>query len=315
LEKLKQVLDVDRFRTFAALEVFLVHWDGYCTGGPNNYRVFHDVAHDKLVFMPHGMDQLFGVSSSTDFNIMPNFNGLVAKGLFSIPEERQRYRERMAALVANECSVESLHRKVDHLASQLRLALAKDATLQMDIDASIRNLKSRIAARVASVTRQLKEAEQPLAFEQNGNVSLTNWRFKAPSDHPASAARASEKQHTLLQVMGRDIDGTPSSGAWRTLVLLEQGHYEFSGMARATGLNHSTTNTGVILRASGERSIAGLSTNESWTLLRYEFDVFGREDKEIICEFRGAQGMGSFDLNTLKLARKGPARTKTENEQ
>src|SRR5205085_1704515 len=91
LQRLQGVLDVERFRNFAALEVLLVHWDGYCAGAPNNYRVFHDVSRDKMVFMPHGMDQLLGVSSSTDFSITPSFNGVVAKGLFSIPEERRGF--------------------------------------------------------------------------------------------------------------------------------------------------------------------------------------------------------------------------------
>src|SRR5262249_38297273 len=60
LARLEQTLDVDRFLTFAALEVLFQHWDGYCMG-PNNFRLFHDTDRDKLVFIPHGMDQLFGV--------------------------------------------------------------------------------------------------------------------------------------------------------------------------------------------------------------------------------------------------------------
>src|SRR2546425_591854 len=63
LARLEQVLDVERFISQAAVEDIIVHWDGYAIGG-NNYRVFHDVSRDKMVFMPHGLDQLFGVSSS-----------------------------------------------------------------------------------------------------------------------------------------------------------------------------------------------------------------------------------------------------------
>src|SRR4051812_41302183 len=55
LARLEQVLDVQRFINFAATEAFMVHWDGYCLGG-NNYRVFHDVSRDKMVFIPHGLD-------------------------------------------------------------------------------------------------------------------------------------------------------------------------------------------------------------------------------------------------------------------
>ncbi|HWN94427.1 MAG TPA: CotH kinase family protein [Methylomirabilota bacterium] len=314
LEKLQRVLDVERFRTFAALEVFLVHWDGYCAGAPNNYRVFHDTTRDKMVFMPHGMDQLFGVSSSTEFSITPAFKGLVANGLFSIPEERQRYRDRIAALLTNECSARSLHARVDRIVEQLRPALAREPDLRAQLDSTVRGLKSRITARVASVERQLNERERFLAFNADGTAHLTGWQFKGTLDRPALGSRTSENGKQLLQVRARG--NMPSSGAWRRTVLLEKGHYELSAVARAEGINHSATNTGVILRVSGERSTKGLSTNASWTPLRYEFDVHGIANAELICEFRGAQGSGYFETSTLKLTRKGPPRAvKLEDEK
>jgi len=315
LDRLQRVLDVDRFRTFAALETMLVHWDGYCAGGPNNYRIFHDTARDKMVFMPHGLDQLFGVSSSTDFSILPAFKGVVANGLFSIPSEWQRYRDRVAELLANEFSAESLHARVDRLAARLRPALARDRELREEFDAAVLGLKSRIRARVASIARQVPQPERFFAFDANGAAGLPSWRFKGANDRPALGSRTSDGGRQLLQVRARG-NNMFSSGAWRSVVLLNEGHYEFSGMARATGIDLSATNTGVILRLSGDRSIKGLSTSGTWTPLKYEFDVLGIENKELVCEFRGAQGGGVFDLNTLQLARKGPARdVKVEEEE
>ncbi len=301
LEKLRRVLDVERFRNFAAMEILVAHWDGYCAGAPNNYRVFHDASRDKMVFMPHGMDQLFGVSSSTDFSITPNFNGVVAKGLFSVPGERRRYLERLQQLLTNEFRVGSLHARVDRLAGLLRPAL-EDASMRREFDAGVEDLKSRISARVASVGRQLQQPERQLAFDKDGTARLTAWRFKAANDRPALSGRATEDGRQVLQVHGR---GTASSGAWRTLVLLGEGHYEFTAIARAVGTLNTATNTGVILRVSGERSPAGLSTNANWTPLRYEFDVHGIANTELVAEFRGAQGTGSFDLVGFKLRRKG----------
>jgi spore coat protein H len=314
LEKLQRALDVERFRTFAALEILLAHWDGYCAGAPNNYRLFHDTARDKMVFMPHGMDQLFGVSSSTDFSILPAFKGIVANGLFSIPEERQRYRERMAALLTNEFSVASLHARVDRLVERLRPALAREPRLRAQIDSSVQGLKSRIRARVASVERQLKEPERLLPFDDGGTARLTTWRFKAALDHPAISGRNVDGPRQILQIRAPG-DDTFSSGAWRTTVLLKEGHYEVTGLGRAMGIDASGTNTGVILRVSGERSNKGLSTNETWTPLRYEFDVYGIANTEIVCEFRGTQGSGAFDVSSLKLALNGPAREAKEEEE
>ena len=310
LEKLARVLDVERFRNFAAMEILVAHWDGYCAGGPNNYRVFHDAARDKMIFMPQGMDQLFGVSSSTDFSITPNFSGIVAKGLFSIPDERRRYLERLAQLLTNVFRVENLHAKVDRLAGLLRPAL-EEPSMRREFEAAVEDLKSRISARVASVRRQLQQPEVTLAFDKKGMARPTGWRFKAPNDHPAVPGRAVEEGRQVLQIHGH---GTASSGAWRSLVLLEEGRYEFSGVGRVTGILNAATNTGILLRVSGERSPKGMSTNASWTLLRYEFDLHGIANTELVAEFRGAQGAGSFDAGEFKLTRKGkPSPTRLPN--
>ena len=50
-------------------------WDGYVMNR-NNYRVYHDLDTGKMVFFPHGMDQMFW---ETPQSIIPpnKFNGLV----------------------------------------------------------------------------------------------------------------------------------------------------------------------------------------------------------------------------------------------
>ena len=317
LAQLDRTLDIKRFRTFAALEMMLVHWDGYCAGGPNNYRAYHDVARDKMVFMPGGMDQLFGISSSTDYSILPAFKGVVANGLFGIPEERQRYRDRVAELLTNEFSVNNLHARLDRLANRLRPAIAHDRSLVAQIDSMARNTKSRMSARVASIERQLKQPERSFVFDASGTAALTAWRFKGANDRPAVGTRSIENLKQVLRVRNPGTEQF-ASGAWRSVILLQPGHYEFTGLARAVDVDRSTTNSGVILRISGERSLRGLTTNDNWTPLRYEFDVHGIMNAELVCEFRGAQGAGVFDLNSLKLARKGPphdARPVQEEEE
>src|SRR5205814_6577676 len=70
-----------------------------------------------------------------------DLNGLVAKALFSIPQERRRYLERVASLLTNECRVANLHRKVDRRASQLRAALARQPGLRAQFGAAVDDLK------------------------------------------------------------------------------------------------------------------------------------------------------------------------------
>ena len=73
LDALKPLLDIDRFLRLAVLDALLWNWDGY-TIGHNNYRVFHDAERDKMVFMPHGLDQMFWRPNAP---IMPGGKGTV----------------------------------------------------------------------------------------------------------------------------------------------------------------------------------------------------------------------------------------------
>lgn len=300
LASLEDLLDVERFINFAATEAFMVHWDGYCLNG-NNYRLFHDVSREKMVFIPHGLDQLFGVSSSLSSSITPPFKGLVAKALFSIPEARQRYLDRVAKLSANELSVEASHARLDRLAAQLRPALANDPQMAAGFEPALANLKSRIVQRSASVAQQLKSPKRPVQFVGSNPMGLSGWRFKSGLTQNASGSRNGD----ILWVTSR---GTESSGAWRTTLLLGAGHYEFTGRAQTVGVapaGAKSTN-GVILRVSGERSTKGITISDDWKDLIYAFDVRGIEDVELVCEFRGARGSGHFDATSLRLARKGP---------
>jgi spore coat protein H len=95
LPEMEQVLDVDRFLSMMALEVILCHWDSYSMNR-NNYRVYYDPGSKKLVFMPHGMDQVLGIDRpNLDLPLLPPMVGLVAKAIVSTPEGRRRFLRRL----------------------------------------------------------------------------------------------------------------------------------------------------------------------------------------------------------------------------
>ncbi len=52
---LDELVDLDQFLTYMAVEAITLHWDGYTTA--NNYRIFHDPGDDRFVFLPWGTDQ------------------------------------------------------------------------------------------------------------------------------------------------------------------------------------------------------------------------------------------------------------------
>jgi hypothetical protein len=137
-------------------------------------------------------------------------------------------------------------------------------------------------------------------------MRLAGWSFKGGPNQPARGSRRAEGERDLLRLEG---GGAPeSSGAWRTTLFLDAGHYVFTGLARSEGIANIDGTNGVMLRISGERATNGIAIPREWTTMSYEFDVRGMEDVELICELRGAQGWGEFDARSLQLDRKGAAR-------
>jgi hypothetical protein len=301
MAQLERLLNVDQFLSFAATEIFLVHWDGYSMG-PNNYRLFHDVTTDKMVFMPHGLDQIFGTRNPPEMSITPHLNGSVAKGVITVPEGRHRFLQRLASLSTNEFRFERLSGKINRMTAQLRRELADEPEILSELAAGVQALQSRLARRCQSVPLQLAHPVQPLALKPNDPVPLTSWQFKTGITKPATSRRSRSDDREVLEVLAR---GSESVGSWRTMVLLDKGTYEVSGKARVQGfVNTADATNGVIIRASGERSTSGISTSSEWKTLSYEFEVRGIEDVELVCEFRGRQGSGQFDSRSMKLVRK-----------
>jgi hypothetical protein len=79
------------------MEVAIWDWDCYAMCR-NNYRIYHDPIADKIVFMPHGMDQIF---HNPQGSILPEMKGLVARAVLETHEGRRQYFERMAIVATN----------------------------------------------------------------------------------------------------------------------------------------------------------------------------------------------------------------------
>jgi spore coat protein H len=148
-ERLQQVLDTDRFVTLLAMTTIMWNWDSYPTY-QNNYRLYHDPESDKLVFIPHGMDQMFWQPQGP---IYPRMSGLVAVAVMRVPAARKLYRERLATLHANVLKVEALTSRVDQLAAVIR-------PYKPDTDIQAARLKRLIAGRAQSISQQLQADQE-----------------------------------------------------------------------------------------------------------------------------------------------------------
>lgn len=118
-QRLGQLLDLERFVSFLALEVATWHWDGYAMNR-NNYRLYHDPNTDKMTFVPHGMDLVFEEAEGA---ILPPFEGLVAAAYVGTPEGRDRYQRRLAQLVGELFQEKSLTERIDAVQARLQPVL------------------------------------------------------------------------------------------------------------------------------------------------------------------------------------------------
>ena len=301
-DRLQKTLDVDRFVNYLVLEAITWDWDGYMMNR-NNYRVFHDLERDRMVFFPHGMDQMFWEVNGP---MIPNMNGMVANAFMRTAEGRRLYRQRFSEIYTNVFQVPVLTNRVAQLAKTITSALATiDPNAARDYQGQANRIRDLIVARAASLEKQLNTpAPQPLKF-QNGVAKITGWRME---NEPAVAKLDQTKDPDGRAVL-RISAAVPSAASWRAAVQLEAGHYRFEGLARTAGVVPvftPTKGTGAGLRISGslaERTNK-MSGDTPWKMLSYEFDVPPPGDELVlVCELRAVKGDVWFDAASLQLVR------------
>jgi spore coat protein H len=298
-QRLQTVLDTDRFLKFMSLEIMLGHRDGYCLAR-NNFRVYHDLDTDKMVFFPHGMDQLLGTA---DFPWQPSLAGLVAKAVLTTPEGKASYTAAFGSLLTNVFKVNAWTNRVDQLAEELRPVLSGGEWNRVRDEASV--VKERIVQRQLSLVSQLNQpALQPMEFEA-GTGRLDGWVIaEAPPTVKLDQLKGPAEPPTL------HIAATGEAAAsWRTVALLKRGRYRFEGRVRIAsveplpyGVHH-----GAGLRVRGShRQMDSLTGDSPWRLLAADFQVEQpTEAVEFICELRARAGEAWFELTSLRVRQMG----------
>lgn len=100
IDELDQILDIDAFLKFWAIESLIGFWDGY-TGNKNNFFFYLDPKDKKFRFMPWGADSVFTSRSGfgrRGFGPQTQFvktNAVLAGRLYQIPEIRDQYAKVM----------------------------------------------------------------------------------------------------------------------------------------------------------------------------------------------------------------------------
>jgi spore coat protein CotH len=315
-KRLSEVLDVDEFITYLALDVIMCNWDGYGLNR-NNYRIYHDPDSDKIVFMPHGLDQMFGVMrAGPDMTLSPGMQGLVARAVMQTPEGRRRYKERIPQLMDSVFHVEQITNRVWQLADQIRPVLAERGPgVVRSHRWEAQAFCDRIVERAKYIRRQLSAPDQMLKFDTAGTAPLGAWQPKASFGAP-QLNEVTEGGHHLLHISASKGSVV---GAWSTRVRLEPGRYRLEGKIKTQGVvvDPGDRRGGAGLRMSRQYLIQKVVGDTSWTDYTLDFEVGNampqmqmgfrgpmadeNPDVELLCELRAAKGEVWFDADSLRL--------------
>ena len=292
--RLSQVLDVDRFVSFVAMEMLVSHWDGYGIH-TNNYRIYHDPTADRLVFITHGLD---GVFRRPNISIQPPLKSIVGRGLFQTPEGRALYNRRIGELFTNVFRLETITNRLNAAWVKFRSAGLKPGELA-ELENNVATMRQRIVQRAQRVGEQLAGIEPPvLKFDSQGFARLGGWREEPDIGTPRFDRPLVDGKPTLHI----DAGNRACRASWRLGIYLKPGRYQFQGLVRTRGL----LNGGAGLRISGDTRNRRIARDAPWTSLSHDFVLEeGAGDVELVGELRSYQGGGEvwFDLESLKLRR------------
>ncbi|MFO1501763.1 MAG: CotH kinase family protein [Verrucomicrobiota bacterium] len=295
---LEKTLDVDRFISLLALDVLLWNWDGYALNR-NNWRLFHDRATGRMVFMPHGLDQMFW---NAEGSVLPPMEGLVAKAVLQVPAFRQRYFARLKQLQASVFQASALTDRAQAIAATfVPLLKEKYPETAAEQAKALTDYCDAMVRRARSVEQQLAQPIHPLSFDQQGYARVTGWEAKNDFGFPLLTNTPDQQAVHSLQI--GSAQGS-SVGSWRAKVWLENGKYRLEGRIKTHGIvaDPGDPRAGAGVRTARSKPENYLLGDTDWKPLDYEFSV---DDPlvqvQVICEFRGAEGQAWFDLDALRL--------------
>jgi len=198
MEALDQVIDLDGFLTFWAMECLIGHGDGYA-GNVNNYYAYHAPSTDRLHFIPWGLDQVLrpprpqqGAEDATNSVIGV---GILANRLYQSPEGREAYRNKLRWILSEVWNEESLQAQISTLA-RLAHAIEGDSKERGE---SVEALQKHVAEHRARVEPELEGPapelrDKPLDLARRRKVGDVSFEFKTTMaignfrDSPAGSA-------------------------------------------------------------------------------------------------------------------------------
>ncbi|MBW1871531.1 MAG: CotH kinase family protein, partial [Deltaproteobacteria bacterium] len=115
LDEIEQLVELDDFYTFWAMEVLIAHWDGYASFNHNNYYIYNDPQTGKFNFILWGID---GILFNNLGNPAPRSvfaDSVLANRLYNLPESQAVYIERVKSLLETVWDEQEILGEIDRM--------------------------------------------------------------------------------------------------------------------------------------------------------------------------------------------------------
>lgn len=137
---------LDAYVTQLALDSLLGYWDNNAYF-LNNYYLYDNPADARLLYLPHGMDQLQYDAFDADSWPMSRLGQRIRE----IPAMNERFQSEKARLLAEIWNVEEIHARIDQVGTILHATSRTDQAVLDDIasyDGNVQGVKDSFAARL-----------------------------------------------------------------------------------------------------------------------------------------------------------------------
>ena len=239
-----ELVDLDSFYTYWAIEGLIGFWDGY-SGNNNNFFVYLNPGTGKFHFLPWGADAVFDKYSKLGYDpnapISVKTKGIVAHKLYQLDSGRERYARTLLGLLENHWDEKALLAETDRIETMLKPHLAaSQANLGQALEKVREFIRSRRADIVAEISNGMpiwaRVPKPPPVIPANfvrGNDADSIWYAAKTGNLDGITARLEQ---------GTDVDTRDRSGATALSLAALAGQSEAVKLLIATGADIDAKN-------------------------------------------------------------------------
>ena len=229
---MKELVAMDEFYQFWAIESLLGFWDGY-SGNRNNFFFYVNRLDDKIYFIPWGGDCMFQKFSMVDRDprlpLCVKTKGILAHRLYQNPDSRERYRKTLVKLLEEHWNEDALLAEVDRIEELVRPFLSDSQKRRY----STRSVQSFIKTRREEINAEMAGGMPVWTRDPGDAVVITeSWGDRRRSSRESSPdvwMAAKNGDMNLLKDWkknGRDLDQSNGDGTTPLIMAALGGQFE-----------------------------------------------------------------------------------------